>query len=141
MDIFALLIALAPSILGGICSFFGGYLAARHTAKTQILTTAQTSFIEAKLNAFRDFETAFEKWSVDKTRLSCANMYHHGNAICLVANNETCVCVFRLLDLIRKFETTGIEINFDEISSIHAELLMAMKNDLLSYPVPKAIKQ
>ncbi len=135
------LITIAQFILELLVALLGGFLAAKVAAKSQMLTTAQTSFVEAKLDAFRDFETAFEKWCVDKDRAACANMYRQGNAVCLVANDDTCESTLQLLDLIRKFETDKVQPDFDEISSIHVKLLFSMRKDLLSYPVPKPIKK
>lgn len=126
------------AVVSGVFSFIGGYLAARKAAKAQILTTAQTSFVSAKLDAFRDFEDAFERWCNNKDRAACAKMYHYGNAILLVANEETSTYAHQLLAMIREFEVSGQQPDYEEISDIHVKLVFAMKADLLTFPVPKA---
>lgn len=61
--------------------------------------------------------------------------------MCLVANDNTCSYTLQLLELVRKFEAEQKEPDFEIISSIHVKLILAMKEDLLSYPVPRPVKK
>lgn len=135
------LISLLPSIVtpiaSGVLSFVGGYIAARKSAKAQILTTAQTSFVAAKLDVFQNFELAFKNWCISADRANYAEMYRCENAALLVANDDTCTCIAQFMDLIRNCEASYNRPSFEDISAAHANLIFAMRADLLTFPIPK----
>ena len=129
-----------PIIIGGAISFVGGYISSRRASRAQIYTAAQAAFIPARVSAYQKFEEAFETWCKEKNRESCAAFYRAGNAVCLVAGDETCRLVLSMLEFVRKFETDGINPDFDSIALVHIDLIKEMRQDLLTYPVPQPVK-
>ena len=127
-------------IIGGIFSCIGGYLAARRSARAQINVAAQSAFIPARISAFREFEAALESWCNQATPESYAAIYRTANALTLVASHETITALKPVLDYLRGLEQGTQSPSFDEFARKHCELLETMREDLLTYPVPKPLK-
>ena len=135
-DIAVALIALFGALLSGILAYVGSNIAAKVARDTQIKTAAQEAFISARLNAFLAYEEAFETWAKDKTKESCSAVYRAENIVRIVGSDETIVQLAKLTNYVRLFEATSVLPLLDKVASAHAAALLAMRNDLMHYPVP-----
>lgn len=62
--------------------------------------------------------------------------YRAENAVRLVASEETISVLSQLTEYIREYETQGKLHSFEEYAVAHTAALLAMRNDLMHYPIP-----
>lgn len=131
-------IAFAGVVVGAVIGFLGPVLTTRLTVRTQMSTAALNTFLNARLDAYRDYETAMEHWSLEKSRESIAALYHAMNVVALVASDETIHAIAAVQEIVREHEVNGTPPDAKDLSIKEVILSISMHQDLLTYPVPTA---
>lgn len=132
--------ALIGAIIGAVAALVGSWVTTLLSTRAEIKTAALSVILPARLDAYRQFETAIEEWSKSKTRETLAAVYRAGNMVALVSSDKTTADLSRVLDHIRTFEMTGIPVDLEQFQLARAKLLVSMNYDLKNISIP-TIKQ
>ena len=143
MDTFweAFAVALASGTVTGCLSLVGSLVLSKRSSTVQMQTSALSAYLSARLDAYRDFETALESWSNSPTKETCAGVYHAVNVAALVAGDDTISLLGELQASVRNYELHGIIPDAVEFSRVKVKLTKAMRNDLQTFTVPSVLKR
>lgn len=130
MDIFGVAIT-------SICSIAAAAIASIVSSRSQLQQSSINVYLDARLEAFQEYEAAIEAWSTEKTDENAAAVFHAVNNAALVSSDDTISAIGNVQELIYAYMNTHI-MNVDDFHRTRAAALVAMRNDLLTYPMPKA---
>lgn len=108
--------------------------ASEKAAEAQMDSTALSVFLNARLEAYKEFERALAALAVSTTPDSIADVYRAENSLCFIASAKTVHYAATLCEMIRESQKSGVAINYDAFHPLHSKVLSSMQNDLLSYP-------
>lgn len=131
-----ILIALVTGVTSALISLIGSFQIAKSSATTQMKITALNSFLTARLDAYKEFESAMYTWSERRDRSSCAAVYHAGNVVALVASEETISHLAKVQTAVREFEVLGVLPDPAAFGLDKLQLQRSMHDDLLSFQIP-----
>lgn len=121
-------------------AIFGAIVGGVTAGLLQIRSTAMSAFIPARLDAYRAVEAAL------RNAASCAapasafrDVYEAVNAAMLVASGKTLPLLSELNEIVRAKENFQ-QINQAEFFDLRKRLLLSMREDLFTYPVPRKSK-
>lgn len=123
-------VPLASAILGAI-------LGAVITGQKQVQSTAMAAFVPARLEAYKALEAAIRNFAPNMRPDEAGTVYEAVNAAALVASPETLALLGSLNEMIRTAETEH-SLNQNAFLSLRHKLILSMRDDLFSYPVPKS---
>lgn len=129
-----------PASLPGILALFGAYYGTNRASETQLRTAALNTYLSARLDAYKEYEFAMEKWGQSQDSANTAAVYRASNVVCLVASQETIKKLGVVGDMIRKHELSQAPLNRAAFEQAKIELSFSMHHDLLSYPTPVPAK-
>lgn len=114
--------------------------AALFSSAAQMKAAAFQTFLQTRLEAYKDFEAAMDHWSIKESPETYSALYHAANVAALVASRETIAMMGKLLKIIRQHQVDNVPIDTKELSEMHLLTIKAMHDDLLTYPKPKAVR-
>lgn len=127
-------------LIPAAAAIFGAIVGGVTAGLLQIRSTAMSAFIPARLDAYRAVEAAL------RNAASCASpasafrdIYEAVNAAMLVASGETLPLLGELNEIVRAKENFQ-QINQTEFFDLRKRLLLSMREDLFTYPVPRKSK-
>lgn len=130
------LITLASALIGTIFGFLSAWITARISAKTQVEQTVLTQLFPARLDAYRQFETAMREWSDAPTKANYAGIYRAANMVTLLSDEETVHRLDALTDVLRSAELHGVVEDQTALLQRHLALLHAMNHDIMTLTAP-----
>lgn len=128
--------ALIGAVIGAVAALVGSWVTTLLSTRAQMKTAALSVILPARLDAYRQFETAIEEWSKSKTRETMAAVYRAGNMATLVSGDKTAADLVSVLDHIRTFELTGIPVDLEQFQLARKKLLDSMNYDLKNISIP-----
>ena len=132
-----IIISLLSGIVGAVLALVGNHLVSKRTTEMQMKTTVLTSYLTARLDAYKDFLLAVNNWADKRDHPSCSNVYRAASVITLVASDETTQLLSVVQEEIFNFETTGVAPKQPEFGLKLVTLQKAMKHDLLTFKAPE----
>lgn len=135
----SVLISVLSGTLGAVLALVGNYLVSKRTTEMQMKTTVLTSFLTARLDAYKDFLLAVNNWTDKRDVPACSNVYRAASVVALVASEDTIAALSDVQNAVRKFEVTGVDPKQPDFGLQLSELEIAMHRDLLTYEAPKVI--
>lgn len=124
------IVPLASAILGAI-------LGAVITGQKQVQSTAMAAFVPARLEAYKALEAAIRNFAPNMRPDEAGKVYEALNAAELVASPKTLNLLKTLNEMIRTAEVEH-SVNQNDFFALRCKLILAMRDDLFSYPVPKS---
>ena len=132
-----ILIAILSGSISALVALIGSHLVSKRSATAQMKVAVLTSFLSARLDAYRDFEAAISTWSEHRDQPSCEGVYRAANIVTLVASEETITCLAKVQAAVRSFETSGVLPDAASFGLDKLQLQISMHNDLLSFQSPE----
>lgn len=120
-----------------ICSVAAAVIASIIASRSQLQQSSIHVYLDARLEAFQAYEAAIEAWSTEKTDENAAAVFHAVNNAALVSSDDTISAIGNVQNLIYAYMNTHI-MNIDDFHRTRTAALVAMRNDLLTYPTPKS---
>lgn len=104
------------------------------TATSHLRGIAMKSFLEARLDAFEKYESAFYALSISRKPDDAAAIYHATNVVVLVASDATIEKISKVQEMIRAWQTGKSGLDVEALGKAHVAVLFEMHQDLLTYP-------
>lgn len=132
-----ILIAILSGLTSALVALIGSHLVSKRSATVQMKTAVLSSFLSARLDAYKDFEQAISTWSERRDRSSCEGVYRAANIVTLVASEETIANLAKVQAAVRDFETSGKSPDLSTFGLDKLQLQISMHHDLLSFQAPE----
>ena len=123
-------------LISAALSLVGVLVGARLAGKWQMQSTAMTAFVQARLTAYGELEAALKDIDVKIEHQTARKIFAAINAAYLVASPGTFELLKQLNSMIRIADRSTMP-STDEFYNLRRTLIVSMRNDIFSYPVPK----
>ena len=130
------LITFSAGVVGACIGAVATHQAAKRAYEAQMKTSILTIFLDARLNAYKEMETAIHEWSVRRDVPSCAGVYRAANIVSMVAGSETIAALSDIQQIVREYELHGTLPDMNDLGEKHLLLQSLMHHDLLTFEEP-----
>lgn len=128
--------ALIGAIIGAVAALVGAWISAKYSTHAQMNAAVLSAVLPVRLDAYRQFEEALEKWSNSMTKEGCAAVYQACNAALLISSRETANRMLKVAHAVRDYELNGV-IDTHQFYRLHTDLILQMNHDLMNIQAPK----
>ena len=108
-----------------------------YTASSHLKEIAMKSFLDARLDAFLNYESAFSAWSVSKNPADVSLLHQAENVVAMVSSDQTIASIYKVQKIMQSWDR---DMDVQALQNAHVEVLFEMHQDLLTFTQPRIVR-